>query len=430
MRVLFIHPNFPAQFRHMAAALGANARNQVVFATMNERPEWKIPGVRKAVFGLKAKPPEGAHFLAAPFQEAAMKGEAAYFLARELQKNGFTPDVVVGHSGWGTTMFLKDAFPRTPMLCYFEWFYRAEGADVNFDPADPLSAQGRVSLRTKNIPILVDMEACDFGYCPTFWQHRQLPQPFRPRITVRHDGIDTRFFVPDPHQRLVLPGLDLSLEDEIVTYATRGMEPYRGFPQFMQAVELLLERRPNLHVVVAGEDRVCYGKKRADGKTYKQAALERLKLDPARVHFTGPLAYRHYRTLLQASTVHVYLTRPFVLSWSLLEAMACGCLVVSSDTPPVREVVRDGVNGLLTDFFSAQAIADRVDEALERRREFESLRAAARATVLRRYDLAQLLPGHLRLVANLAAHRHPLEGVAVSAPPDVNFDRRSGNLFG
>lgn len=181
----------------------------------------------------------------------------------------------------------------------------------------------------------------------------------------------------------------------MITYVARGMEPYRGFPQFMQMVEKLQKRRPQCHVVVVGEDRVAYGKARADGKTYKQWALETLDLDQSRLHFTGLIPYHQYLQVLQASTVHVYLTRPFVLSWSLLEAMASGCLVLASDTAPVREVIQEGENGLLVDFFDVGGLCDRVEEALDYPKQMSILRAQARATIQQRYDLTQLLPQHL-----------------------------------
>ena len=191
-------------------------------------------------------------------------------------------------------------------------------------------------------------------------------------------------------------GLDLSQVDEIVTYATRGMEPYRGFPQFMEAVALIQQRRPNCHVVVVGDDRVAYGKTLPDGKTYKQLMLEKLPLDLSRLHFTGSLPYDQYLQVLQASSAHIYLTRPFVLSWSMLEAMASGCLLIASNTAPVTEVIQDGKNGLLVDFFSPREIADRVDEVLGQGDRLADLRANARETILKSYDLATLLPQQIQ----------------------------------
>lgn len=412
MRVLFIHPNFPAQFRHMAQALGAMSEHECLFATMNERPEWKIPGVTKVVFSTTRQPPEDIPVTARPFTAAAINGEAFYKAAREIRKRDLVPDLIVGHSGWGTTLFAREAFPDARMLCHFEWYYRPDAADTDFDPDQPLDERGRVLNRVRNAPILIDLDACDHGYCPTRWQKTQFPEPFHSRLTTLHDGIDTDFFRPAPDAAAslaeVLPGADISDAREIITYATRGMEPYRGFPQFMRALPSILRRRPGAHVVIAGEDRICYGRPPAEGGSYKDCLLRELdgRLDGSRVHFVGSLPYGRYRQVLQSSSVHVYLTRPFVLSWSMLEAMACGCLLVASDTAPVREIVTDRHNGILTDFFSPEALADSVCEALDRRESLGRLREAARETVVRRYALRTLLPAQLRLLNTVASGSH------------------------
>lgn len=418
MNILFIHPNFPAQFRHMAGALGGDRRNRVVFATANPRPEWEIKGVEKAVYTV----PEAAsraHPLARNFDTAVVKGEAVYELVKGLMVKEFYPDVVAAHSGWGTTLFLRDLLPHTPLFYFFEWYYRSHGADADFDLNEPMLEQGARNVRAKNPVILMDLEACDFGYCPTRWQASQFPTMFRHKIAVRHDGIDTDFFQPRPGARLELPGLDLPADAEVVTYATRGMEPYRGFPQFMEAAPHILERRPKAHVVVAGADRVCYGRQlgKQGGKerTWKGLMLERItpRLGKAleRLHFVGSLPYGQYRSLLQASSAHIYLTRPFVLSWSFLEAMASGCLVVASDTEPVREVVTDGENGLLFDFFSSGELAAKVVDGLERADDMARVRAAARRTVVERYALKKLLPGHIKIMENLANAKSPMTDV-------------------
>ena len=194
-----------------------------------------------------------------------------------------------------------------------------------------------------------------------------------------------------------MPDLNLDLSDvpEIITYATRGMEPYRGFPQFMKAASMLQKRRPNCHVVVVGKDRVAYGPQRRDGKTYKQEMLETLEFDRDRLHFTDLLSYRDYRQVLRASSVHAYLSYPFVLSWSMLEAMSVGCAIVASKTPPVEEVITDGENGLLVDFFSPEELAARMEEVLDDPTRRQDLRTNARQTILDNYDLATLLPQKL-----------------------------------
>ncbi|NEO69103.1 glycosyltransferase family 4 protein [Moorena sp. SIO3H5] len=396
MRILFLHPNFPAQFRHLATVLAQDSSNKVVFGT--QRREGSIPGVHKILYQPSRQASPKTHHYVRNFESAVLEGQAVYRMAQQLKTEGFIPDVVYAHSGWGPGLFIKDIFPQAKFLSYFEWFYRAHGSDADFDPFDPLDANSEAKIRVKNAPILIDLASCDQGLCPTYWQRQQFPSEYHGKLQVRHDGVDTSFFRPEPGATLVLPSLNLDLSGvkEIVTYATRGMEPYRGFPQFMEAVALIQQRRPQAHVVVVGQDRVAYGKTLPDGKTYKQLMLEKLDLDLSRLHFTGLLPYSQYLQVLQASSVHIYLTRPFVLSWSMLEAMSTGCLVIGSNTAPVQELIRDGHNGLLVDFFSPQEIVERVDEVLDHPESMAALRAKARKTIIQHYDLAQLLPQHLQ----------------------------------
>jgi glycosyltransferase involved in cell wall biosynthesis len=395
MRILFLHSNFPAQFRHLATVLAADPNHQVMFGTM--RQDGQILGVQKVLYGVSRQPAPQTHHYVRSLESAVLQGQGVFRMAQSLQANGFVPDVIYAHSGWGPPLFMKDAFPKAKLLCYFEWYYHAHGTDSDFDPSDPLQPDDELRIRVKNTPILLDLVNCDRGLSPTNWQRQQFPPELQPKITVMHDGVDTNYFQPVPNAKLVLPSinLDLSHVDELITYVGRGMEPYRGFPQFMEAVVQIQQRRPNCHVVIVGEDRVAYGKQLPDGKTYKQLMLETLPLDLSRVHFTGSLPYGQYLQVLQASDVHIYLTRPFVLSWSMLESMAAGCLVLGSNTAPVMEAIEDGVNGLLVDFFSPTAIADRVDEVFAHPDRMAALRTAARQTICDRYDLATLLPKHL-----------------------------------
>jgi len=396
MQILFLHPNFPSQFRNLATVLGKDANYKVVFGT--NRREGEIPGVYKAIYTPSREAAPQTHHYVRNLENAVLTAQAVYRVAEKLKAEGFVPDIIYGHSGWGPTLFMKDIFPKAELLCYFEWFYHAHGSDADFDPNEPLNADDECRIRVKNTPILTDLYSCDRGLSPTNWQRQQFPKEYHSKLTVIHDGIDTKYFAPKPGAKLILPriNLDLSHVEELVTYVGRGMEPYRGFPQFMETVALLQQRRPNCHVVVVGEDRVAYGKNLPDGQTYKQLMLEKLSLDLSRLHFTDRLPYNEYLQVLQASSAHIYLTRPFVLSWSMLEVMAAGCLLVASKTPPVLEVIRDGVNGLLVDFFSPQNIANRVEEALNNPQEMNAIRANARETILKDYDLAKLLPQHLQ----------------------------------
>lgn len=401
MRILFLHNNFPAQYRHVAQALAKEPNNQVVFGTKNR--DVSLTGIHKAIFEPSREPHPSTHHYVRPLEGAVLHGQAVFKLAEKLKAQGFVPDVVCGHSGWGPTLLVKDAFPDAPLICYFEWFYHARGSDADFDPAEPLNVDDVARIRIKNAPILIDLYSCDRGLSPTYWQRSQFPQEFHSKITVLHDGVDTEYFKPNPGAKLVLPNLDLSNVDELVTYVARGMEPYRGFPQFIETIAYVQERRPNCHVVIVGADRVCYGKSLPDGSSYKELMLKKVPLDLTRVHFTGPLPYGQYLQVIQASSVHVYLTRPFVLSWSMIEAMSTGCLIVGSDTAPVTEIIQDGKNGLLVDFFSPKKIADRIDEVLDHPTRMAEIRKSARETVLERYALADLLPQHIQLIKNVAA---------------------------
>lgn len=413
MRILFLHPNFPAQFRHLATVLAKDTRNEVVFGTA--RREGEIPGVKKVIYEVSREPAKETHHYLRFLESAVLEGQAVYREMLELKKSGFYPDIIYAHSGWGVGLFMKDLFPKARYICYFEWFYHAHGTDADFDPSEPLDANDEARIRVKNTPILLDLASCDAGLCPTYWQRLQFPPEFHNKLKVIHDGVDTEFFKPDPDSVKipllfteeipenvpVLTGLEgkkileLSDKTEIVTYVSRGFEPYRGFPQFMESVAHLQQKRPNTHVVVVGDDRVAYGKNLPDGRTYKQMMLEKLDLDLSRIHFTGRLPYNQYRKVLQASSVHIYLTRPFVLSWSMLEAMSVGCVVVGSKTPPVQETIADGFNGFLVDFFQPEAIAAKVGEILDNLEEVKKMRILARNTIIDHYNLASLLPVHL-----------------------------------
>lgn len=404
MKILFLHRNFPAQFRHLAAYYASNPENQVFFITA--RKEYGIQGVTKLVYKLAREVPDSSHRYLKFFEESIIHGQAAAQAALVLKNKGIIPDIIFGHS-WGPTMFMKDIFPNTPLLCYFEWFYNAYGSDVDFGAAKPLPINLEAMVRVKNSHLLMDLYSCDHGMTPTKWQHSQYPSEFAHKISIIHDGIDTNFIKPDPDAKLVLPHLNLDLSDkkEIITYVSRGLEPYRGFPQFMESVSIILKRRPNCHVVIVGENRPYYGGARSDGKTHKDAALEQFSYDMNRVHFTDRLPYDLYLKVLQASSAHIYLTYPFVLSWSMLEAMSAGCLVIGSNTPPVKEVIKDGENGLLADFFSPQNIADRVDEVLDHPDKMRSIKNKARETILTDYDLNKLMTEQIKLIDGIVAKR-------------------------
>lgn len=403
MRILFTHKNFPAQFRHMAEHLGKSPDNEVIFATTNPRLEWDIPGVKKAVFQEPAPSRGTGNQLCKGFDEATRFGANLLRSCRDLKKQGFVPDIMVGHSGWGQTLFLRDIFPDTPFLAYFEWYYNIRGPEILFDGRQRTESE-TANIRLSNTPMLHDLAACAGGISPTRWQKSQFPKEFHSKIAQIHDGINTNYFAPAPTPpKLELTGVDLSGATELLTYCSRGLEPYRGFPQFYRALPRILRERPGCHILIVGEDRVCYSPRLPEGQTYKQLVTREVELDESRVHFTGPLPYGQYKQVLQASSAHIYLTWPFVLSWSFLEAMSCGCLMIGSDTPPVREVLAHGYNGLLTDFHSPEQIAEDVIATLKNKEKLGALRTKARQTIKERYCLSRALPMQIDLLHKVAA---------------------------
>lgn len=406
MNFLFIHQNFPGQYIHVARHL-AEAGHHVVFVTQQRRAG-QIAGVRKREY-TAASPLAAGHAYLDEFDTGVANGLAVASLCEALKRDGFTPDLVIGHNGWGETLYLKDVWPNVPLLAYFEFFYRWSGSDVDFDPEFPPVPDDAMRLRTRNAINLLGLDAADWGQTPTEWQRDQYPRRHWSRISVIHEGVDTDVVRPEASARVWLRGgLGLSPDDEVVTYSARNLEPYRGFHTFMRALPGILQRRPNAHILIVGGDEVSYGRKPAGAETWREQLLGELdgQLDFRRVHFLGRLPYPQYLAILQVSTAHVYLTYPFVLSWSLLEAMSAGCLVIGSRTPPVEEVIADGENGYLVDFFDVEEVADKIAFACARRDRQGAVRRAARATVVTRYDLKTVcLPGHLALFRNLTRSR-------------------------
>jgi glycosyltransferase involved in cell wall biosynthesis len=406
MNILFVHQNFPGQYLHLAPALAADPNNQVV--ALSARPGVNLPGVRVVRYAIPGNPGTGIHPWLAEQQVKVLRGEAVARAARQIRDQGFKPDVVCAHPGWGEALFLKDVWADCRMLSFCEFYYRARGSDMGFDPefGGTQSDDDLCRLRMKNAHHLLSLEAMDRGVAPTRWQQEQFPPEYRPKIEVVFDGIDTATVCPKPGAtvRLKRDNATLSDADEVITFVARNLEPYRGFHIFMRALPEILRARPKARAIIVGGDEVSYGRRLEAGKTYRQMLLDEVggELDMDRVHFVGRVPYNIFLDVLRISSVHVYLTYPFVLSWSMLEAMSLGCLVVGSDTPPVREVIEHGKNGLLVDFFDVPALADAVARAVADRSAHDQIRAAARRTVVDKYDLATIcLPRHLELIRTM-----------------------------
>ncbi|KJV05568.1 glycosyltransferase family 4 protein [Methylocucumis oryzae] len=407
MRLLFVHQNFPGQFKHLAPTLAQNPKHEVVAMMINDH------AVDKSIRVVRYKPARGStpniHPWVADIETQTIRAEAAFRTALKLKQDGFTPDVIIAHPGWGESMFLKDVWPNAVLAMYCEFFYHAEGYDVGFDPEFHTTDPGGICrLRLKNINNLIHFQIVDAGISPTYWQASSFPEPFRSKISVIHDGIDTTAIKPNPEVFLTLNGQKtLTKQDEVITFVNRNLEPYRGYHIFMRALPEILKQRPNAHVVLVGGNDVSYGSKAPNGQKWRDIFLNEVKdnLDLSRVHFVGYIAYQHFIPLLQLSTVHVYLTYPFVLSWSLLEAMSAGCAIVASNTPPLLEAIKHNETGRLVDFFDAAHLANTVIDLLAHPEERTRLGQQARAFAVENYDLTSVcLPKQLAWAEQLGLH--------------------------
>lgn len=401
---LFAHQNFPGQFPHICRALAERGDTVVAIGDAKRLKQRSNPHPRIQIIGYPE--PAGAnaqtHHYLHSLEAHVRRGQAVFRVAQSLANKGFRPDVVVAHPGWGEALFLKDAFPQARHIQYLEFFYRAVGADVGFDAEFPVSVDGACKVRVKNSTQLLSFDYADAGISPTLWQKSGYPAAWQPRITQIHDGIDTVKVCPAVAASVTVKGVQLTRADEVLTYVARNLEPYRGFHTFMRAIPDLLEQRPAVNILVVGADGVSYGRQPPDNICYREQYLKEwgTTVDRSRVHFLGKLPYADYLKVLQISSLHLYLTYPFVLSWSALEAMSAGCVVLGSDTAPVREVIRSGENGFLVDFFAVDAVARRASELLAGRHDLAAIRQAARQTILERYDLhQQCLPQMLEFLS-------------------------------
>jgi len=409
MKILFVHNNFPAQYRNLAAALANEPGYELVaIGASNANP---MPSVRLIKYALPDADVSGTHPFARRFDLECRRAEQVLYSLSTLAASGFAPDVILAHPGWGETLPLRTMFPKARQLVYCEFFYGADGRDIGFDPEFPMSGlDGHIGLQLKNATTLLALADCDLGISPTNWQQSTFPSHYQSKIEVVHEGIDTSLVRPDPQARLTLPnGRQVDPSDEVVTFVVRNLEPLRGYHIFMRALPEILRRRPNAQIVIIGRDGLSYGLPPPAGSNWKSIFLEEVRdrLDMSRVHFMGGVPYHTFITALQVSSAHVYLTYPFVLSWSALEAMSAGCLVIGSDTSPVREVISSGDTGLLVPFFAVDELAARVVEALQSPERFNAIREAARRFVIEHYDAKRICVPRMRQLLEQAVPSTP-----------------------
>ena len=399
MNFLFVHQNMPGQYRELVQWLAQAGGHRIYFLTQRQNAP-KLPGVETRVYRPHHRADDKAYGLSRVWEEASGNGFGAVSAARQIEtQEGFRPDIIIGHVGWGELSFFKELWPDVPIIGYFEYYYNMTGGMVGFDPAEKISTHAPYLNHARNIVPLANIETVDLGHCPTHWQRDRFPESFHRKLYVCHDGIRTDQLLPDPDVSLRLGRLaePVTRKDEIITYVARNLEKTRGFHTMMRALPRILAERPAARVVVGGNE-VSYGKQsdHPGGLREEMAAELQGKVDWERVHFVGKVPYPDFKKLVQISRCHIYLTMPFVLSWSLLEAMSMQATIVASDVAPVREAVSHGKTGLLVDFFDPDALAAQVVEVLAHPQDHAHLGPAARAHVVEHYDfLTRCLPEHL-----------------------------------
>lgn len=413
MKILFVHQNFPGQFKFLAPAL-AKRGHQVTAMTMQKVTASQWNGVNLVPYAPSRGSTPGVHPWVSDFETKVIRGDACFRAAMRMREQGYVPDVVVAHPGWGETLFLKEVWPNAKLAVYCEFFYSAEGTDVGFDPEFPVRDIGEACrIKLKNLNNFLHFDIADAGISPTQWQASTFPEPFRSKISVIHDGIDTQALTPKPDAvfEITTPSgaqLRLTRNDQVITFVNRNLEPYRGYHTFMRALPEILRQNPKAVVLIVGGDGVSYGAKPPGEKTWKEIFRTEVENqiadeDWARVHYLGNIAYPHFVTMLRISSAHVYLTYPFVLSWSLLEAMSVGCAIVASNTAPLREAIVDQQTGRLVDFFDHARLAQTVSEVLVNPSMREALGKNARAFACAHYDLQTVcLPRQLQWVEQWA----------------------------
>lgn len=388
MHILYVHKNFPAQFGHVAARLVAEHGHQCTFVT--NQPPGETAGIRRLHYDPRGGARETTHYFSRSFENAIAHSHGVYEACKAAPE--VMPDLIVGHSGFGSTLFLRELYD-CPIINYFEYFYHPHNSDLDFRPEFPPLPQDVLRCYARNATILLDLDNCDVGYCPTNWQRSLFPDNYSSKLEVIFDGIDTQLWAPRENLPRSVQGHSIDIDTKIVTYVSRGMEAMRGFDIFMQVAKQIYHEEPNTVFIVVGSERTAYGgdEKHIQASSFLKHVLSQDDYDLSKFIFAGMLPPKTLAEILALGDLHLYFTVPFVLSWSLFNALSSGCTVVSSNTAPVRELIEHEKTGLLTDFYD---IDGHVENALRVLRDPEGHRhlgEAGRRLICEKYTAEQCL---------------------------------------
>ena len=408
-QILFVHQNFPGQFKNLAPALLKEGYDvHAIGYTPNIKEVKPYTGLHLHSYNIAKGSSDDIEPLAAEFETKMIRGKSIADKCEQLKKEGLNPNLIIAHPQWGETFFLRDVWPETKILSYFEMHWRMNNSDIDFDQefyTEELKKFTKRKIRPRNAFNEIIYRDSDKIITPTEYQKSTAPEYLKKNIHVVHDGIDTKYLIPSTKGEILLDGkTKLTKKEKIISFINRNLEPQRGYHIFMRSLPRVLKDNPDVHILIIGGNDSGYGLAPPEGKTWKDIFYNEVKdqLDQSRVHFLGRIDYKTLIGIYQLTTLHVYLTYPFVLSWSVLEAMSCGSLILGSNTAPVSEVITDRKNGLLVDFFDIDKLSGAMDEVLKNSKNFDKMRTNARNTIKRKYDLnTKSLPKQIKLVKEM-----------------------------
>ncbi len=409
-KILFVHQNFPGQYKHIVNALSIDNDKYDVHTLSIQKFEDKK--TTNHHYNITSSNVMGVNQWAVEFETKMIRADACAKKSMQLKQNGFYPDLIIGHPGWGETFFLKEVWPNAKIISYAEFYYKTSDCDIDFDldllenilkkDFEEFHQFNQFKLNARNAPFTHIYSISDYLVCPTEFQKDLLPDIIKPNVKVIHDGIDTDYLKPIEDLSIKIGGTIFTKKNKLITYVSRSLDPYRGFHIFVNSIPKILKDNPEANILIVGNaETPGYGATPPGGKMYKEICYGPIEdeIDNSRVHFLGRVPYDSFVKIIQLSTIHVYLSYPFVLSWSMLEAMSCGALVIGSNTDPVTEVLHDEKNGLIVDFFDSDSIAEKVTQVLNNSNKYNDLRNNARKTIIDNYDLKTIcLPRHLGLI--------------------------------